>query len=101
GIVQGLAIGIMIFGMMVLASLISTGSFQGERVVMTALVTSFSICIALIVSTLLGALIPLAMEKVHIDPAVASGPFITTISDIITLSLYYSISLAILLPLYV
>jgi magnesium transporter len=66
-----------------------------------ATVTSGSIFIALLVSTTLVALIPLIMTKLKIDPAVASGPFITTISDIITLSIYYSISLLILLPLYI
>jgi len=57
--------------------------------------------VALIISTVLGALIPLIMNKFKIDPAVASGPFITTLSDIVTLTLYYSISLAILLPYYI
>jgi magnesium transporter len=43
----------------------------------------------------------LGMNALKIDPAVASGPFITTVSDIITLSIYYSVSLAILLPMYI
>lgn len=100
GIAQGLLLGVMIFAMMIVVNYIGSGNLFEYVSTMTALVTSASICIALIVSTLLGAVIPLFMDKLHIDPAVASGPFITTVSDIITLSLYYSISLAILLPLY-
>ncbi len=100
GVFQGLVLGVIIFVMMVLSNYISTGVFMSYLTVLTALVTSGSICIALIISTVLGALIPLIMVKIKIDPAVASGPFITTISDIITLSLYYTISLAILLPIY-
>lgn len=100
GIAQGLLLGALIFIMMSCINWISTGVLFSYLATMTALVTSGSICIALIVSTVLGALIPLIMDKMKMDPAVASGPFITTISDIITLSLYYSISLAILLPLY-
>ncbi|MDZ4196893.1 MAG: magnesium transporter, partial [Candidatus Izemoplasmatales bacterium] len=99
GVVQGIILGIVICGIILVTQWISKGAID-HLSWMTALVTSGSICIALIVSTVMGAFIPLFMDKVHIDPAVASGPFITTISDIITLTLYYSISLALLLPLY-
>lgn len=51
-----------------------------------------SIFCTLIVATLAGALIPLAMHKFKIDPAVASGPFITTINDIISILIYFSIA---------
>lgn len=100
GITQGFFIGIMIMGIILLTRWVSRGSLD-QVAFMTAIVTSGSICVALIVSTVNGALIPLIMNHFKIDPAVASGPFITTISDIITLTLYYSISLAILLPYYV
>jgi len=65
-----------------------------------ALTIAIPINIALIVSTLTGTIIPIVINLLKIDPAVASGPFITTVSDIITLSIYYSISLLILLPLF-
>ncbi|MBN2697069.1 MAG: magnesium transporter, partial [Bacilli bacterium] len=100
GSVQGLLIGILVFGMVVLANMIFRHNDDQKLVLITAAVTGGSVFIALVVSTVLGALIPLGMQKASIDPAVASGPFITTITDIITLSIYYSISLAILLPLY-
>lgn len=100
GITQGFFIGIMIMGIILLTRWASRGSLD-QVAFMTAIVTSGSICVALIVSTVNGAMIPLVMNHFKIDPAVASGPFITTISDIITLTLYYSISLAILLPYYV
>lgn len=100
GISQGLLIGAMIFGMVSITTLITAGTIA-ENDWIYAGVTSFSIFIALTVSTSLGAFIPLLMTKLKIDPAVASGPFITTVSDIITLSIYYSISLMILLPLFI
>jgi magnesium transporter len=101
GLVQGLLIGAMIFLMISLTNGIISGTFFETRSIITGLVTAGSICIALVVSTVLGAIIPLVLNKIKIDPAVASGPFITTVTDIITLSIYYSISLALLLPLYV
>ena len=48
----------------------------------------------LIVSTLAGSLVPLIMHKMNIDPAVASGPFITTISDIISILIYFGLATA-------
>ena len=100
GFIQGFVLGALVFLMIFVSHYITTGIFFEPKSFITALVTSLSICIALFVSTVLGALIPLFIQKMKYDPAVASGPFITTISDIITLSLYYTISLAILLPLY-
>ena len=100
GILQGLIIGILIFIMINVTNLIIYQEISGPNLIY-AVVTSGSIFIALLVSTTLGALIPFIMVKFKIDPAVASGPFITTISDIITLSIYYSMSLLILLPLYI
>ena len=99
GITQGLIIGILIFIMITLTNFIVYQELSSKNQIY-ALVTAGSIVIALIISTTLGALIPLIMTRLKIDPAVASGPFITTISDIITLSIYYSISLLILLPLF-
>ncbi len=101
GLVQGFAIGLLILIMIMATNWIASGALFETRSVTTAVVTAGAVMIALVVSTLLGALVPYLLDRFGIDPAVASGPFITTVADIITLSLYYSISLAILLPLYV
>lgn len=99
GITQGFLIGLMIFAMILMKNVI--GNQPLDRLdYIYGLVTAGSAFIALTVSTTNGALIPIVMTKLKIDPAVASGPFITTVSDIITLSIYYSISLLILLPLF-
>jgi magnesium transporter len=99
GIFQGVLIGIIVFGMILL------NRYAGQNILESldyvyALATSASILIALFISTTLGALIPMFMYRIGRDPAVASGPFITTISDIITLSIYYAIGMRILLPFY-
>ncbi|MFS0865195.1 magnesium transporter [Fredinandcohnia sp. 179-A 10B2 NHS] len=56
------------------------------------LLVGFSIFITLIVATLAGALVPLLMHRFKIDPAVASGPFITTINDIISILIYFGLA---------
>ena len=62
----------------------------------TALLVALSIAIALILSMLLsgmfGAFIPMLFQKVGIDPAVASGPFITTVSDLVAVVTYYGLA---------
>jgi len=56
------------------------------------LLVGISIFITLIVATLAGALVPIFMHKLKIDPAVASGPFITTINDIISILIYFGLA---------
>ena len=51
-----------------------------------------SMVVAMTIAGLMGATIPLILKKVHVDPAVASGPFITTINDIIAVSIYYGLT---------
>ena len=40
----------------------------------------------------LGTFIPLALDRIKIDPALATGPFITTANDIIGLSIYFIVA---------
>jgi magnesium transporter len=56
------------------------------------LLVGISILITLIVATLAGALVPLLMHRLKIDPAVASGPFITTINDLISILIYFGLA---------
>lgn len=42
-----------------------------------------SLIVSMVVSSLVGTLIPMLFHKIHIDPAVASGPLITTINDLV------------------
>ena len=46
--------------------------------------------IAMLISSTVGTLIPLFFKKIGIDPAVASGPLITTINDLVSAVTYYS-----------
>jgi magnesium transporter len=46
----------------------------------------------LTVATIAGAFVPLVMHRLKVDPAVASGPFITTINDIISILIYFGMA---------
>ncbi len=48
--------------------------------------------LAMIVSSLIGTVIPMFFHKIKIDPAVASGPLITTINDLVAVITYYGLA---------
>lgn len=57
-----------------------------------AVIVGGSLTCAMTVGTLVGSMIPLLMNKLKIDPAVASGPFITTINDIVSMLIYFGLA---------
>lgn len=59
---------------------------------MLALIVGVSILCTLSVATVIGATVPLIINKLKLDPAIASGPFITTVNDILGLLIYFSIA---------
>lgn len=64
--------------------------------VVLALIVSSAIFLSTIFSATVGAAVPLFFNKINIDPAVASGPFITTMNDIISLLIYFAIATSLL-----
>ena len=58
---------------------------------------AFSLFIAMIIASLVGTTIPMVLHKIGIDPAVASGPMITTVNDLIATMVYYGLALALLI----
>lgn len=58
------------------------------------ILVGISIMATLVVATIAGALVPMVMHRLKIDPAVASGPFITTVNDILSILIYFSLATA-------
>ncbi|MEI3605019.1 magnesium transporter [Pseudogracilibacillus sp. SE30717A] len=56
------------------------------------IVVGLSILITLSISAVIGLVFPLILNKLKFDPAIASGPFITTINDVVGLLIYFSIA---------
>lgn len=57
-----------------------------------SLCVGVSLLLAMIVSSLVGTLVPLFFKKIKVDPAVASGPLITTVNDLVAVVIYYGLS---------
>jgi len=56
------------------------------------MVIGLAMCAAITVANLAGSLIPMLMSSFGFDPAVASGPFISTLSDLTSVLIYFSIA---------
>ena len=54
---------------------------------------------AMVVSSLVGTLTPIFFKKVGVDPAVASGPLITTINDLVAIAVYYGLVAVVLIDI--
>ena len=55
-------------------------------------IVGFSLFIAMIVSSFIGTIIPIFFHKIKVDPAVASGPLITTVNDLVAVVTYYGLA---------
>lgn len=61
-------------------------AFKGASIVGLALLISMTM------GSFVGAVVPTIFKRINVDPAVASGPFITTINDLTALLIYYGLS---------
>ena len=84
----GLLLGVL-YGLML-------GIFAGFRFIdtnpMIGAVVGLSICSSMLIATGVGTLTPLVLRKLDIDPAIATGPFVTTSIDILGVILYFLIA---------
>lgn len=82
GLTLGFALGVLGLGR---ALLLDTNPFLGVAV-------GLALGCAIVMATASGAILPLLLKKLKIDPAVAAGPFITTMVDITALVIYFEIA---------
>ena len=97
GILNGVAIGIVSFFTTFLFLTIMNVNLNYGTPVTIAATVGTSAAIALSFAAAFGAFFPLFLFHIKIDPAVASGPFITTLNDIIGLLIYFGIATVFLL----
>lgn len=72
-------------------------SYAPEFVFAAAGCVGLAMCFAMAISGFTGAAIPIGLYRLGIDPAVASGPLITTINDLVAVLSYYGLAWALLL----
>ncbi|MEK4424190.1 magnesium transporter [Solibacillus sp. FSL K6-1523] len=82
GVIMGIVSGALVVGVI----------FIWKQSLMIGLLVGAAICCSIIVATLAGSFIPLLMHKMGVDPAVASGPFITTLNDVTSILIYLGLA---------
>jgi magnesium transporter len=85
GLVNGLLLAALIFGIAYVFESLKFG-----------FVVSISLFTVIVFAAILGTLIPLILNKYKIDPALATGPFITTLNDVTGLFIYFTIGMFLL-----
>ncbi len=97
GILNGLILGTISFavvlGFLVIRHqpVVVNGVYSIIDCLMIASSVGVSLLIAISLSSILGLVLPILFKKIKIDPAVASGPMITTINDICSSCIYYTL----------
>ena len=85
GLLLGLALGILAYAL---------GIFQSDHRI--GLIVGLTMLTIIVVSNLIGAILPFILSKFKIDPAVASAPLITSLADAIGLIIYFAFAIMIL-----
>lgn len=88
---MALILGAISFGISLLFIIILKYN-QSVNVYVTAGIIAGSLSITLMFTGILGSIVPLLINKMHIDPAVASGPLITTINDVLAMLIYFGLA---------
>jgi len=78
-----------LFNGVILAVLLFASTWLWKGHLLSALAISLSLIVVIVMAGLIGTFIPLFLNKRGIDPAVATGPFITTSNDIFGILIYF------------
>ena len=84
---SGLILSLIIFGF---------NLFINHNELMVSITISISLLTVIMVAAVIGTIVPIVLEKNKIDPAIATGPFITTSNDILGVLIYFAIAKALL-----
>lgn len=90
-------ISLSLFNGLILATILFIGSYflLGVQPIIGLVITTALVSV-IIIASLIGTFVPLLLDKFGIDPALATGPFITTSNDICGILIYFSIAKMIL-----
>jgi len=89
-LMQQIRIGLVV-GLVCSTVAAGVAAFLEQNPAFSAVVAS-SLFLAIMLASLIGSLLPMAFERMGIDPAVASGPMVTTSSDITGILVYFGLA---------
>ena len=91
GLLNGLILGVLSFAFIGFYLIL----LKGQSVLMAFSIsacTGTALLVSMVLSSIAGTAIPILLKKIKIDPAVASGPLITTINDLVAVVSYYGLA---------
>jgi magnesium transporter len=98
GFVNGLILGVLSFGL-IGGYLVAFKQQEPMFAFSVSACTALALLVAILLSSLSGTIIPMLFKKIKIDPAVASGPLITTINDLVAVVAYYGLAWLLLITI--
>lgn len=99
GLANGFVLGVMTLVVLGIYIHFFKGYDWGHAFLIAACVGG-ALITAMVISSIVGTVIPMFFHKIHVDPAVASGPLITTVNDLVAVITYYGLSLIILIDMF-
>jgi magnesium transporter len=96
GLINGVILGLLSFVLIGLYLLLFKGQAPMYAFAVSAC-TALALLVAILLSSLSGTIIPIIFKRIKIDPAVASGPLITTINDLVAVVAYYGLAWVLLI----
>ena len=91
GLANGLFLGTMAFLFIGFYTYLCKGTPIDSAFLISGCVSA-ALMMAMVISSMVGTLVPLFFNKIKVDPAVASGPLITTINDLVAVVTYYGLA---------
>lgn len=91
GLANGFVLGLLSFVFIGLYLLVLKGQ-PGALAFSLSACTGIALTLSILLSSITGTLVPLAFKKLKVDPAVASGPLITTLNDLVAVVTYYGLA---------
>lgn len=89
-------LGVGILSGIVIGSVVAIGAMAMESNPIFGLVTGIAMFLNMILANLAGYFIPIVLDKVHVDPALASGVFVTTVTDVMGFFLFLGLATLVL-----
>ena len=74
------------------ATIMGTQPSSAQMAFSVSVCTGIALVISMGLSSIFGTAVPLLFKQLNIDPAVASGPLITTINDLVAVVAYYGLA---------
>ena len=96
GFINGIILGALSFAFVSIYVALTKNADWGYACAVAGCVAA-ALVVAMVVSSLVGTVVPMFFHKIKVDPAVASGPLITTVNDLVAVITYYGLAWAFLI----